>query len=214
MPWSSNATFLVTVARAESSMTAVYKPFRGEQPLWDFPDGLFVREVAAYLLSEALGWRIVPETLVRQDAPFGPGSLQRFVPADFSQHYFTLLEHEKHHEALKTIATFDLLANNADRKGGHCLLGEDGRVWAIDNGLAFHTEPRLRTVIWDFAGEPIPANLIADAGRVAVDGVEGLDELLRPEELEALAQRAAAVARIGRFPEPDSSRHPYPWPLV
>lgn len=214
MPWSSNATFLVEVTHEGSMMPAVYKPARGERPLWDFPDGLYVREAAAYLLSEALGWGVVPETIVRPEAPFGPGSLQRFVPADFSEHYFTLLERLEHHDALQTIATFDLLANNADRKAGHCLLGEDGRIWAIDNGLAFHTDPRLRTVIWDFAGEPIPARLLADVARVAVGGVAGLEDFLHPQELAALAQRAGAVAQLGRFPDPGASRRAYPWPLV
>ncbi|HVE46771.1 MAG TPA: SCO1664 family protein [Acidimicrobiales bacterium] len=216
MPWSSNATFLVEVTQEGVAMRAVYKPVRGEQPLWDFPDGLYVREAAAYLLSEALGWGIVPETIVRQDCPLGPGSLQRFVPADFSEHYFTLLERPEHHDALKTIATFDLLANNADRKGGHCLLGEDGRIWAIDNGLSFHAEPHLRTVIWDFAGEPIPAPLVADAARLAdagVDGLAGLDGLLHPVEIDALRRRAASVAQVAVFPGP-GSRHAYPWPLV
>jgi uncharacterized repeat protein (TIGR03843 family) len=214
MPWSSNATFLVEVTHEGSSMPAVYKPGRGEQPLWDFPGGLYVREAAAYLLSEALGWGIVPETLVRQDAPLGPGSLQRFVAADFSEHYFTLLEHPEHHDALKAIATFDLLANNADRKAGHCLLGEDGGIWAIDNGLAFHAEPHLRTVIWDFAGQPVPAHLLADVARVGVAGVEGLSDLLRPGEVTALARRAATIARVGVFPNPGPSRRAYPWPLV
>ncbi|MEO7837259.1 MAG: SCO1664 family protein [Acidimicrobiales bacterium] len=214
MPWSSNATFLVEVTHEGSSMTAIYKPARGEQPLWDFPDGLFVREAAAYLLSESLGWGIVPETIVRHDAPLGPGSLQRFVPADFSEHYFTLLGRPERHEALKTIASFDLLANQADRKAGHCLLGEDGRIWAIDNGLAFHAEPHLRTVIWDFAGQPVPAQLLADVSRVVVAGVEGLSELLHPAEVSALAHRAATLARMGVFPDPGRSRRAYPWPLV
>lgn len=214
MPWSSNATFLVEVAHDGASMPAVYKPARGEQPLWDFPGGLYMREAAAYLLSEALGWGIVPETIVRQEAPLGPGSLQRFVPADFSEHFFTLLEHPEHHDALKAVATFDLIANNADRKGGHCLLGEDGRIWAIDNGLSFHAEPHLRTVIWEFAGQPIPENLRADAARLAAGGVEGLDQLIHPVEGDALRRRAAAVAEIGIFPDPGTSHRAYPWPLV
>lgn len=213
MPWSSNATFLVEVNYQGAAMPAVYKPARGEQPLWDFPDGLYVREAAAYLLSEQLDWGLVPETIVRTEAPLGPGSIQRFVPADFSEHYFTLLEHPEHHDALKAIATFDLLANNADRKAGHCLLGDDGRIWAIDNGLAFHAEPRVRTVIWDFAGEAIPGHLLVDVARVAAGGVDGLGELLHPSEIEALRRRATVVAEVAVFPEP-GSRHAYPWPLV
>jgi uncharacterized repeat protein (TIGR03843 family) len=216
LPWSSNATFLVTVCHHGVSMPAVYKPRRGERPLWDFPEGLFLREVAAYLLSEELGWGIVPETVARTDGPLGPGSLQRFVAADFSEHYFTLLEHPEHRDALRTIAVFDVLANNADRKSGHCLLGDDGRVWAIDNGLCFHAAPNLRTVIWEFAGEPIPAPLLADIARLAERGwdVPGLDTLLRPKEVSALGKRAAQVLSRGTLPEPEVSRRSYPWPLV
>lgn len=214
LPWSSNATFLVTVDHEDASMPAVYKPHRGERPLWDFPDGLFRREAAAYLLSEALGWGIVPETVVREEAPLGPGSLQRFVDADFSEHYFTLLEHPEHHGALKAIAAFDLLANSADRKSGHCLLGADGRLWAIDNGLSFHAEPHLRTVIWEFGGQPIPPELLAAVEGLVPAEIEGLADLLRPEEVGALSRRAARILRSGRFPDPGPSRRAYPWPLV
>ena len=216
LPWSSNATFLVTVCHGDTTMPAVYKPRRGERPLWDFPEGLFLREVAAYRLSEELGWGIVPETVVRADAPLGPGSLQRFVPADFSEHYFTLLEHPEHHDALRAVAAFDLLANNADRKSGHCLLGADGRIWAIDNGLCFHVEPNLRTVIWDFSGQAVPEPLLADIERLAdvVSDLSGLVELLNPQELTALARRASGVARRRTFPEPGTTHRSYPWPLV
>lgn len=212
LPWSSNGTFLVGLCLDGVAMDAVYKPHRGERALWDFPDGLYQREVAAYRVSEALGWGLVPETLVRNDAPIGVGSLQRFVAADFAQHYFTLLEDERHHESLRQIAVLDLVMNNADRKSGHCLLGEDGRLWAIDHGLCFHDEPKLRTVMWDFAGEPIPARLAADAARLATELPE-LSDLLSEREIAAVARRAAAVARIGRFPSPGDGR-PYPWPLV
>ncbi len=216
MPWSSNATFLAQVCHGDTTLPAVYKPRRGERPLWDFPQGLFLREVAAYRLSEELGWGIVPETVARADAPLGPGSLQRFVPADFSEHYFTLFEHPEHHEALQTIAAFDLLANNADRKSGHCLLGDEGRIWGIDNGLCFHVEPNLRTVIWEFSGRPLPARLRNDIERVAgaVADSERLSELLDPDELVALARRAARVAERGTFPDPGDARRSYPWPLV
>ncbi len=216
LPWSSNATFLVQVCHDGTTMPAVYKPRRGERPLWDFPEGLFLREVAAYRLSEELGWGIVPETVARADAPLGPGSLQRFVPADFSEHYFTLFERPEHHEALQAIAAFDLLANNADRKSGHCLLGDEGRIWGIDNGLCFHVEPNLRTVIWEFSGLPLPARLRADVERVAgtVADSEGLGELLAPDELATLARRARRVAERGTFPDPGAARRSYPWPLV
>jgi len=215
MPWSSNATFLVDVCHDGTTLPAVYKPHRGERPLWDFPDGLHLREVAAYRLSDALGWRVVPETVARTEGPLGPGSLQRFVPADFAQHYFTLLERPELHGALRTVCAFDLVANNADRKGGHCLLDEDGQVWGIDNGLCFHVDPGLRTVIWEFAGEPVPEALLADLARfAAADDGAGLGELLHPDEVAATRQRAAAVVRHGRFPDPGESRRAYPWPLV
>jgi uncharacterized repeat protein (TIGR03843 family) len=214
MPWSSNSTFLATVCQEGSILQAIYKPHRGERPLWDFPDGLYRREVAAYVLSEALGWAVVPETVLRDDAPFGTGSLQRFVEADFEQHYFTLLEeHPETHDALRTMCAFDLVANNADRKGGHCLLAGDGHVWGIDHGLCFHIEPKVRTVIWDFAGERVPDHLLADLDRLAGDLPAELEPLLSPDELAAVGRRAAAVVRVGRFPQPGSNR-PYPWPLV
>lgn len=214
LPWSSNGTFLVEVGTAGASCPAVYKPGRGERPLWDYPPDLYRREVAVYLVSEALGWGLVPETVLR-DGPFGPGSVQRFVAADVDQHYFTLLERPEHHEALKAVCLLDLVVNNGDRKSGHCLLGVDGRIWAIDHGLALHTEPKLRTVIWDFAGQPIPRPLLADIERVATGGgLADVGALLLPVEAEALARRAAALVTFGAFPDPGQSARAYPWPLV
>jgi uncharacterized repeat protein (TIGR03843 family) len=212
LPWSSNGTFLVEVCRNEESALAVYKPLRGERPLWDYPSGLYRREAAAYVVSEALGWGLVPETVVRE-GPLGTGSVQRFVPAHFEEHYFTLLERPEHHEALKVICLFDLLVNNGDRKSGHCLLGEDGRLWAIDHGLCLHAEPKLRTVIWDFAGEPLPAGRLDDVARLAAAPPAALDGLLAAEERDALAARAAALVRRPLFP-PARSGRAYPWPLV
>lgn len=213
MPWSSNATFLVRVTCDDEELHAVYKPGRGERPLWDFPDGLYRREAAAWVLSDALGWGVVPETIVRVDAPFGPGSMQRFVEADFEQHYFTLLEKEEHLPALMTIAAFDLLANNADRKSGHCLIAED-RIWGIDNGLCFHEAPKLRTVMWDFAGLALPAPLVDDIRRVGADLPPALNELLHPGELAALSRRIERVLRDPVYPHPSGHHHDYPWPMV
>ncbi len=156
MPWSSNRTFLTNLCLDDQTANAVYKPASGERPLWDFPDGLYRREVAAYELSEALGWQLVPMTIERDEAPMGTGSLQWFVDADFEQHYFTLIEDERWWPQLERICAFDILANNTDRKSGHCLVDTDGHIWAIDNGLSFHAEFKLRTVIWEFGGEPIP----------------------------------------------------------
>ena len=214
MPWSSNATFLVEVAHAGAAALAVYKPARGERPLWDFPPRLFARELAAYLLSEALGWGLIPPTVVREEGPYGEGALQLFVHADFEQHYFTLYQNPAHHDGLKRICLFDLVANNADRKSGHCLAGPDGVIWAIDNGLCFHAEPKLRTVIWDFGGAPVPGGLLDDLRRLVKAGLPApLAALLRPDEREALAARARALVEHGRFPVNEGG-HSYPWPLV
>jgi len=215
LPWSSNASFVVSLCLDGVSGRAVYKPGRGERALWDFPGGLYRREVAAYALSEALGWGIVPETVLRWEAPLGEGSLQRFVDADFSEHYFTLLEQPDVVDALRTIAVFDLIANNADRKSGHCLVDADRHVWGIDHGLCFHEDPKLRTVIWDFAGESIPEPLVADIARLATAGVpEDLSRWLTTSEVDALHRRLAAVAHMGVFPDPHPDTRPYPWPLV
>jgi uncharacterized repeat protein (TIGR03843 family) len=213
MPDSSNATFLAELDLDGAAGLAVYKPGRGERPLWDFPPGLFARELAAYLLSEALGWGLVPPT-VRREGPYGEGSLQLFVPADFAQHYFTLRENPVHAARLKRICVFDVVANNADRKAGHCLLAPDGAIFAVDNGLCFHVESKLRTVIWDFGGEPIPEALLDDLRRfLAAPLPDALAALLTPAEREALLGRARALAQDGRFPT-DASGVRYPWPLV
>jgi uncharacterized repeat protein (TIGR03843 family) len=215
LPWSSNGTFLADVrCGADDATLAVYKPGRGERPLWDFPRGLYRREVAAYVLSSLLGWGLVPETVLRAEGPLGAGSLQRFVPADFEQHHFTLVEHPEHHPTLRRIATFDIIANNTDRKSGHCLLGEDGRIYAIDNGLCFHPEPKLRTVIWEFAGEPVPEADLADVEALLDRLPGGLERLLDDEELDAVRQRAELVLSLGELPEPDPYGRAYPWPLV
>ena len=211
MPWSSNATFLGQVCHAGHTMLAIYKPGRGERPLWDFPPDLYKRELAAYLLSEALGWGIVPETVVR-DGPLGEGSLQRFVDADFAEHYFTLLEQPRWRDELLRIAVFDVLANNADRKGGHCLLAE-GRIWGIDHGLCFHASPKLRTVVWDFAGETVPAALVDDVARLAASPPDDLLAVLDEDEAAALCGRAERLARRPVLPQP-GGHHPYPWPMV
>jgi uncharacterized repeat protein (TIGR03843 family) len=213
LPWASNATFLVEVTSGRAATLGVYKPLRGERPLWDFPRGLHRREVAAYQLSETLGWGLVPPTLERE-GPYGPGSIQLFVDADFEEHYFTLRGRPEQRASLARLCAFDLVANNADRKSGHCLLGRDGRLYAIDNGLCFHAEPKLRTVVWDFAGEPIPDEVRTAARRLAAQGLPGsLAGLLASEERSALLVRARALGAAERFPE-DSTGMRYPWPLV
>ena len=213
MPWSSNATYLCEISCGDDVVRAIYKPRRGERPLWDFPSGLDHREVAAYELSEALGWDLVPLT-IRRDGPLGVGSVQQFVDADFEQHYFTLYEDEANHPQLRAMCAFDLVGNNTDRKSGHCLLGLDGRIRGIDHGLMFHREFKLRTVIWEFAGEEIPEDLLE-----AVDALAGselpdpLAELLDPFERDAVRAHARALVRAGCFPMDETGRR-YPWPLV
>ena len=210
---SSNVTLLVTCACPGIELLAVYKPVAGERELWDFPPGLHRREIAARVLSDWLGWHIVPETVLREDGPFGEGSLQRVVDEDGVSHYFTLRDEPRWHPELRRIAAFDVLVNNADRKSGHVLVSDD-RLWAIDHGLTFHEEPKLRTVIWDFAGERLDDPVRESVARLLDEPLPGeLEGLLDDEELEALVVRARALARAGRLPKPGSGR-PYPWPLV
>jgi uncharacterized repeat protein (TIGR03843 family) len=214
LPWSSNATLLVEAELDGVTTLGVYKPERGERPLWDFPSGLFRRELAAWHLSETLGWGLVPLTVAREEGPYGEGSVQLFIPADFEQHYFTVREDERHHDRLRRICAFDLITNNADRKSGHCLLGEDGLVYAIDNGLCFHVDPKLRTVIWDFADEPLPQPILEDLRRLAAGGApESVSTLIDDDERRALIRRTRALVKIGRFPT-DTIGRGYPWPLV
>ncbi len=217
MPYSSNATFLVNLSRdldgvAENGQ-AIYKPHRGERPLWDFPSGLFKREVAACVLSDAMGLHVVPPTVVR-DGPFGEGSLQWFIDARFEEHYFTLFEQrEDLHDQFRAIAAFDIVANNTDRKSGHCLIDSDDRVWAIDNGLCFSADFKLRTVIWEFGGEPLSDDLRESVRSVASNPPRALEEFLDSDEMEAMVDRARMLAEGGMFPI-DSTGQRYPWPMV
>jgi uncharacterized repeat protein (TIGR03843 family) len=217
MPYSSNGTFLVRLAldgdSEDDEELGVYKPIRGERPLWDFPSGLARREVAAYELSKALRWELVPPTVFR-DGPLGEGSVQRFVDADFSEHYFTLREDERYDDAFRRLCAFDLVANSTDRKGGHCLVDEDHHIWAIDNGLSFHHEFKVRTVIWDYAGEYLPSDVVEGLTLLLDDGLpDDLAELLDPFERDAVLTRAGALLQSGCFPH-DPTGHRYPWPLV
>jgi uncharacterized repeat protein (TIGR03843 family) len=216
IPWASNATLLARVTHGELEGLAVYKPARGERPLWDFPTGtLYRREVAAYLVSEQLGWRLVPPTLAR-DGPLGVGSVQLYVEADPEVTAFELLADGN--PTLPRIAAFDVVTNNADRKAGHCLAGQDGQVWAIDHGLCFHVQAKLRTVLWDLAGAELEAPVLADLEALAAETAggrlgAGLAELLDRDEVAALARRARALVKAGRLPAPRGGRA-YPWPLV
>lgn len=222
--WSSNAIFLVEVPEPSDGtdddgtpdpLRGIYKPIQGERPLSDFPRGLGRRETAAWELSAVLGWRSVPET-VMVDGPLGEGSVQRFIEVDYDDHYFTMMEEGDPFiiEQLKRICVFDLIANNTDRKGGHCLLDEDRHVWAIDNALTFHAQWKLRTVIWDFAGQDIDSELIEDIVALLDRGLpDTFAELLDPIECDALLTRASAVVADATFPHDPTGRR-YPWPLV
>jgi uncharacterized repeat protein (TIGR03843 family) len=213
MPYSSNGTFLVDVRDGAESIKAIYKPLRGERPLWDFPSGLYRREIAAYCLSESLGMHIVPPT-VERDGPLGLGSLQQFVDARFEEHYFTLFEsHEHLHDQFRSIAVFDIVANNTDRKSGHCLVDAADKVWAIDNGLCFSVDFKLRTVIWEFSGEPIAAGLLDALCRFVETAPACLSEWLDDDEIEAAVDRARILV-TGKVLPSDPSGQRYPWPMV
>ncbi len=222
--WGSNYTFLAQVEHEGQTFSAVYKPTHGERPLWDFPvASLARREVATYLVSEALGWRLVPATVYRAKGPIGAGSLQLFIEHDPEYHYFNLSEQDR--QRLRPTVLFDVLINNADRKGSHVLIGTDNHIWLIDHGVCFHVEDKLRTVIWDFVGESLPAELCDDVSRFqknlapARDGsLSELASTLLPyisrEEIFALTDRADALLASGRFPPPSPFRRPYPWPQI
>lgn len=214
MPYSSNATFLADlVVDGEVPAQAIYKPEQGEQPLWDFPGSLYMREIAAFLLSEQLGWGHVPPT-IEAVGPAGIGSVQLFIPSAFEEHYFTLLDDERWHAAFMEICAFDFVANNTDRKSGHVLRGHDDELWAIDNGLSFHHEFKLRTVIWDFAGQDLPENVRESLIRLLDDKLgDGLAELLTPFERDAVLTRARSLVHAGHFPTDPTGRR-YPWPMV
>lgn len=213
MPDSSNATFLVTIAHGDVNMQAIYKPLRGERPLWDFEPGLHRREVAAFLLSEALGLGLVPITILR-DGPFGEGSVQFFVESDTREHYFSMFEERPElHDRLREFAFFDFVANNTDRKSGHCLLGLDGTVWGIDHGVCFSADFKLRTVIWEFGGEPIPQYLLTAIAPMATTVPLHIAALLSDDEVHALQERVQWLLDHPEFPVDNSGRR-YPWPIV
>jgi uncharacterized repeat protein (TIGR03843 family) len=213
MAWSSNSTYLVNILDDETDLQGIYKPSTGERPLWDFPSGLYRREIASFQVAQLIGWDIIPPT-VDTYGPFGIGSLQLFIPCDFDVHYFHMLEDPEHHGTLQKICLFDFIANSTDRKGGHCLLGSGGRIWGIDNGLTFHVDFKLRTVIWDWAGERIPEKFLADIENL-LESPAGNDLLafLSPQELDAMFSRATVLLENGRFPE-DATGTRFPWPII
>ncbi|HKW70942.1 MAG TPA: hypothetical protein VJP81_10190 [Candidatus Dormibacteraeota bacterium] len=215
---ASNYTFLARLnPYPPSGLRAVYKPARGESPLWDFDAGtLYKREVAAYELSKALGWPRIPPTVVREDAPHGVGAMQIFIEAD-RRHF--LGENRARTDTWVRVALFDVIINNADRKSGHCLFDPQDSVWVIDHGLTFHVEPKLRTVIWDFSGRPLPESLCGDVERTLSELEKGelrksMEGLLSPAEMRILKRRMRGVLDPKwRFPQPTSAWS-IPWPPV
>lgn len=214
LPFSSNAAFLVQVTSNGTTVAAVYKPARGERPLHDYPPGLYRREVGAYLLAKSMGWDLVPPTVLRTDAPVGEGSLQLFVEHDPNDHYFELCDDPAFADQFRRVAVFDLVANSADRKGGHLLRDVHDHIWAIDNGLTLHAQFKLRTVVWDFAGQSIAPDLLAPLEPLAAgEMTPELAALLDGFERDALAARARAVLHSGVLPH-DPSGQRWPWPPV
>lgn len=221
--WGSNYTFLTQVTHPNGQLAAVYKPSKGERPLWDFPpSSLAKREAAAYLISEMIGWKMVPPTVYRQEAPFGAGSLQLFINHDPEYHYFRFRHEDL--QKLGPVVLFDVIINNADRKGSHLLFDEDGQLWLIDHGVCFHTQDKLRTVVWDFAGKPIPENLIETMktfhakfnhreGKKSVVS-EALTDYLSAFEIRAMASRIERLIEDGCYPAPDPERRHFPWPQL
>jgi hypothetical protein len=213
----SNYTFLVTVHHEGMDYPAVYKPSRGEQPLWDFPENtLALREVAAYQVSEALGLCFVPFTVLREDGPYGAGSLQQYIEYDPEYHYFNFTSEDKN--MLRPVVLFDLLINNADRKGSHVFFEEEThKLWAIDHGICFHEEDKLRSVIWDFAGHAIPEDLLTSLAsflfHLSSDPAI-LTPYLSPDEIDALCARGERLLTSRLFPRPPADRRAFPYPPV
>ncbi len=219
MPYSSNYTLLSTVDYEDVRLLGIYKPRRGERPLWDFPRGtLYRREVAAYLVSDALGFNFVPPTVLR-DGPYGVGMVQLFIENDEESHLFTMLKQGGYEDVIRRPCAFDVLVNNADRKGGHALKGLDGRLWAIDHGICFHFEPKLRTVLWDFVGEPLPDDVLQPLCglRERLDAndpvAQTLADLLEKSEMRALRRRLNRLIDDRCFPAPGPGPS-VPWPPV
>jgi len=214
----SNYTFYAMVSYQGQSFQAVYKPQKGEQPLWDFPENTLAgREVAAYLVSEVLGWELVPYTMFREDAPLGPGSLQEYIEYNPNYHYFNFTPDDK--ARLRPVVLFDYLTNNADRKGSHILFEKGTKhLYAIDHGLCFNVDEKFRTVIWDFAGESFPAELLnALAGlRQCLQPLaplyNGLNRYLNSAEISALDWRVQTLMEMGAFPYPPNDRRAHPYP--
>ncbi len=225
LPWSSNYAFLVQICQESLELEAVYKPRKGERPLWDFAQGtLCLREMSAFLLSQSLNWPIIPPTTLRK-LEHGLGSVQLFIDHNPEHHYFTLEGDPTYYEQIQKFVLLDIIINNADRKAGHVLvqkdnnLGDTERLWSIDHGICFHSEYKLRSVIWEFAGQKIPTSLMEDLKNFKGQFGENhalhqqLQTLLSKSEIEAINARLNHLLEQKIFPHPGSGRH-YPWPPV
>lgn len=218
MPQGSNYTFQAVLCQANRKWYGIYKPMQGEAPLRDFPYAtLYKREYAAYLVSEAGGWRFVPPTVIR-DGPHGIGSMQLFIEHKPESNFFTLRDQKSHDQSMKKIALYDAITNNADRKGGHILEDLKGRLWCIDQGLTFNEYPKLRTVIWDYAGTPLSESMlemVQSVQRKMGQGKLGADfkELLSAQELRAMNSRIESILSERVFPMPGPYRN-VPWPMI
>lgn len=221
--WGSNFTFLSHIEHSGKDIQAVYKPIRGERPLWDFPPtSLAHREVAAYIVSKALNWNLVPPTVYREDGPMGPGSIQLFIEHNPDLHYFTFCETDK--QRLRPAVLFDHIINNADRKGSHFLIDDVDHIWLIDHGVSFHHEHKLRTVVWDYAGESIPDDLLTDLKHFQHklvpktsendDTLPQLHSHLNSAEISAIVARTEHLISSGHFSSPRPDQRQFPWPLL
>ncbi|MDM8528890.1 SCO1664 family protein [Anaerolineales bacterium HSG24] len=215
MPWSSNYTFLVKFSHAEP-LLGIYKPGKGERRLWDFPNNsLHKREFLSYLLSQALGWPDIPATVIR-DGPHGEGSVQLFVEAEYEAHYFTMREDKTLEDTFRQMALFDVISNNADRKAGHCLQDKAGKIWAIDHGLTFHTDFKLRTVIHEVCDKAIPTPLLQDLTQFydALATSNNLIQILRQyinhDEIRAFRERISDLLTDKHYPLLSPYNVPYP----
>ena len=211
---ASNVTLVGTVRTGTLAAECVYKPVAGERPLWDFPDGTLAgREISAFLVSEATGWRVVPPTVLR-DGPFGPGMVQIWMDGDERVDLGAFVRRDD--PELRRMAVYDAVVNNADRKGGHIIPMPDGHVYGVDHGICFSVEPKLRTLLWRWAGKPLPGEAI-EMLEGLVDGLrddlgEQLHEHLTRREVRATQQRVAELLRTGRHPEPNGDWPALPWP--
>jgi hypothetical protein len=211
---ASNVTLVGYVRTDELEAECVYKPVAGERPLWDFPDGTLAgREISAALVSEATGWRVVPPTVLR-DGPFGPGMVQLWVDGDLDVDLPAFVRSDD--PGLRRMAVFDAVVNNADRKGGHIIPISDGHVYGVDHGICFSVEPKLRTLLWRWAGQPLPVEALEVLEKLTGDLLgdlgEQLHEHLTRREVRRTQQRVAELLRTGRYPQPSGEWPALPWP--